>query len=78
MHRLPGNEAIPSRRHQSAVRPARRRDGIPISAFPRPAEGKHLMSAANSPFPRPEIVHFASPESTAPDGVALRWRKRHR
>jgi hypothetical protein len=25
----------------------------------------------------PEIVHAASPESTAPDGVAPRWRKRH-
>jgi len=30
------------------------------------------------PFPRPEIFHVVSPESTAPHGVALRWRKRHR
>jgi hypothetical protein len=37
--------------------------------LPRPAEGKHLIPAVNSPFPRPEIVHVASPESTAADGV---------
>jgi hypothetical protein len=30
-----------------------------------------------SPFPRPEIVHVAMVVSMAPDGVALRWRKRH-
>lgn len=30
-----------------------------------------------SPLPRPEIVHVAMVVSMAPDGVALRWRKRH-
>jgi len=24
-----------------------------------------------------EIIHVTSPESMAPDGVAMRWRKRH-
>jgi hypothetical protein len=28
-------------------------------------------------LPRPTIIHAASLESTAPDGVAPRWRKRH-
>jgi hypothetical protein len=32
---------------------------------------------SGSPLPRPDIVHVAAPESTAPDGVAPRWRKRH-
>jgi hypothetical protein len=28
-------------------------------------------------LPRPTIIHAASLESMAPDGVAPRWRKRH-
>jgi hypothetical protein len=32
---------------------------------------------SGSPFPRPEIVHVVMVVSMAPDGVALRWRKRH-
>jgi hypothetical protein len=41
--------------------------------YPQPTETAVRESAGlGSPLPRPEIVHAASPESTAPDGVAPR------
>jgi hypothetical protein len=65
---------------QAAARVARA-DWIrcPVAAICRTASATVVRESAGlgSPLPRPEIVHVASPESTAPDGVAPRWSKRH-
>jgi hypothetical protein len=74
-------------------RPSHRRVGLdesldPIQVRPgevgptqvRVAEAARLTEILGSDrrLPQPEIVHVASAVSTAPDGVAPRWRKHHR